>query len=408
MPEANDVTPKNAAEGNHWIAALALGLMLMGTLMPAPLFELYRRTWNLSALEISLVFAVYAGSLIPSLVFLGGVSDAIGRRRIILISFLLLAVAAEVFAFASGFWWLVIARVIQGVAMGIGIGAASAAIREWSPEAERGRAGLLTVVAVGSGSAAGALVGAVLGQYGPFPLTLTYVLYTASLGTVAVMVAGVPKCPHIVAAMHRNIVSIPATIRRPFALAATEAFVGWSTFAIFIGLVPSYLARALNLHNLLIGGCVIIGIQAGSVAASIVAARLRNRHAILISMAALAAGLWMLQIGVAMHEYLLIASSVLIAGAGGGLSYLAGLNIAGAIAPPDHRAEILSAFAVACYLGYSVPALGIGIAATHVDFSAAFSAVAIVLGAISLFVIAFTTEENLRARSRGRLINSRV
>lgn len=392
---------ENAAEGKHWIAAVALGLMLMGTLMPTPLFELYRRTWNISAFEISVVFAVYAASLIPSLVLLGGVSDVIGRRRTILIAFLLLAVAGVVFAFASGLWWLVVARVIQGVAMGIGIGAASAAIREWSPERERYRAGLCTVIAVASGSAAGALVGAVLGQYGPYPLALTYVVYVALLGLVGMLVAGVPKCPHVVPAMHRNIVSIPATIRRPFGLAATEAFVGWATFAIFMGLVPSYLSRALDLHNLLIAGFVVLGIQAGSALASIAASHLSNRHAILISMFALAVGLWMLQLGVTIHAYVLIALSVLIAGAGGGLSYLAGLNIAGAIAPPDHRAEVLSAFAVACYFGYSVPALAIGFAANRFGFAAAFGDVAIVLGAISLFVVAFTTEENLRSRVEG-------
>jgi MFS family permease len=65
--------------------------MLAGTLLPTPLFELYHRAWGLSPAEISLVFAIYAGSLIPSLLFLGGLSDRIGRRHAILVAFALLA-----------------------------------------------------------------------------------------------------------------------------------------------------------------------------------------------------------------------------------------------------------------------------------------------------------------------------
>jgi MFS family permease len=388
----------NPAAGKSPIAALALALMLMGSLMPAPLLELYHRTWNLSPAQISVVFAVYAASVIPALIFLGGISDVIGRRRTILITFALLAIAALVFAFARGFSWLILARMIQGLAMGIGIGAATAAIREWTSEDKRERAGLVAVIAVATGSALGALVGGALGEYAPYPLALPYLAYIVLLAVGAVLVARVPKCPHVVPSAHRNVVSIPATIRRPFALAAAEAFLGWSIFAIFTGLVPSYLARTLDLRNLLIGGWVVAGLQIGSVLASIAGSRLSDRAAILTSMVALGVGIWTLQIGVVIHSYLTIAVSVFIAGAGGGLSYLAGLNITGAIAPPDHRAEMLSAFAAACYLGFSVPALAIGVAASRFGLTSAFAGVSIVLGAIALVVVILATKRDFAVR----------
>src|SRR6202012_1624439 len=72
------------AAGKAPIAMLALALMMMGVLMPAPLFELYPLTWNLTPASISIIFAVYAASLIPSLLLLGGISDLIGRRRTML------------------------------------------------------------------------------------------------------------------------------------------------------------------------------------------------------------------------------------------------------------------------------------------------------------------------------------
>jgi MFS family permease len=387
----------NPAAGRYPIAAMAMGLMLAGTLLPTPLFELYHRLWQLTPAQLSLVFAVYAGSLIPSLLFLGGLSDEIGRRRTILLAFALLALGSLVFAFADGLIWLIVARIVQGIAMGIGTGAAAAAIREWMHERDRQHAGAVTVVSVAVGSAAGALLGGTLAQFAPDPLSLPYFVHIGLLACGAVAVATVPSCPHLHPAGLSAVIAIPPAIRRPFLIASTQSFIGWSTFAIFIALVPSFLAGALGLHNLLVGAFVIAAIQIGSVSASLAGQRLSNRTAIITAMLALGAGLWLLLIAVALHSEVLIAAASLIAGAGGGLSYLAGLNIIGAISPPEHRAETLSAFLVACYLGFSIPALSIGVAAARFGLNASFIGAALVLGVIAVTVGALATERNLRA-----------
>jgi predicted MFS family arabinose efflux permease len=389
------ISQANPAAGRYPIAAAAMALMLAGTLLPTPLFELYHRLWNLTPADLSLVFAVYAGSLIPSLMFLGGLSDSIGRRRTILLAFALLALGSLAFAFADGLIWLIVARIIQGIGMGIGTGAAAAAIGEWMHESQRSRAGAVTVVAVSGGSAAGALLGGVLGQYGPNPLALPYFVHIGLLACGAIAVATVPSCPHLHPAGMSAVPRIPRAIRRPFLIASVESFIGWSTFAIFVSLVPSFLSRALDLHNLLVGAVVITAIQIGSVAASLAGAGLTNRTAIITAMLALGAGLWLLLIAIALRAEALVALASLIAGAGGGLAYLAGLNIVGAISPPEHRAETLSAFLVACYLGYSIPALCVGIAATRYGLGASFVGAAIVLGMIAIGVSAFSTDRNL-------------
>jgi MFS family permease len=391
---------ENPAAGRYPVAAGAMGLMLAGTLLPTPLFELYHRLWNLTPAEISLVFAVYACSLIPSLLFLGGISDRIGRRRAILLAFAILALGSLTFACAQNVWWMIAARIVQGVGMGIGTGSAAAAVREWMHAKDRPRAGAVTVIAVSAGSAAGALLGGILGEFAPWPLMLPYLVHIALLGCGAIAVTLVPKCPHLQPAVdHSPIPSIPRAIRRPFFLASVESFIGWSTFAIFVALVPSFLARALDLHNLLVGASVITLIQVGGVTGSLSGTRLSNRNAIVISMLLLGAGLWLLLVAVAIKAEVLVAIASLIAGAGGGLSYLAGINIIGTISPPEHRAETMSAFLVACYLGYSVPALGVGIAATHYGLNAAFIGAAILLGAIAVGVSVLSTDRNLLAKA---------
>ena len=389
----------NPAAGRYPVAALALGLMLAGTLLPTPLFELYHRLWQLTPAEISLVFAVYAASLIPSLLFLGGVSDRIGRRRAILTAFAFLAFGSLIFAFAQNLWWMIAARIVQGVGMGIGTGSAAAAVREWMHERDRPIAGRITSIAVSVGSAAGALLGGILGQFAPHPLMLPYLVHVAALACAAVAVAMVPACPQLHPAVdHRPIPSIPRPIRRPFALASAESFIGWAAFAIFVALVPSFLARALDMHNLLVGATVITLIQVGGVIGTLGGTKLAPRAAILTAMLLLGAGLWLLLYGIAIRADMLIGIASVIAGAGGGLSYLAGLNIINAISPPEHRAETMSAFLVACYIGYSVPALGVGIAATHYGLNAAFVGAAILLGTIAIGVSVLATDRNLTAQ----------
>jgi predicted MFS family arabinose efflux permease len=390
---------ENPAAGSYPVAAAAFALMLAGTLLPTPLFEIYHRLWNLSPAQISLVFAVYVASLVPSLLFLGGLSDRFGRRFAILLAFAILAVGSLMLAFATGLGWLILARIVQGIAMGIGTGAAAAAIREWMPERDRHNAGNVTVVAASAGSAFGVLLGATLAQYAPFPRSLAYFVHLALLAGAAVAVARVPagSQPRGAHAPLGTMPVIARAIRRPFFIASAQAFIGWATFAIFIALVPSFLARSLDIHNLMVGALLVGGIQTGSAGASLLGQRLPNRTAILAAMLTLSGGTWMLLAAVALHAYALIALSSLVAGSGGGLSYLAGLNIVGTIAPAEHRAGTLSAFLIACYLGFSIPALGVGIAADRIGLFTALVGAAIVLGAIGAAILVVATDRNLEA-----------
>ena len=389
-------THATTASGQYAIAAAALAILLAGTFMPTPLYELYRRVWGLTPAEISLVFAVYAGTLIPALLFLGGMSDRIGRRRTLLLAIALMALSAVLLALATGLWWLVAARLVQGAAMGIGVGTATVAIREWMDASMRPRAGVVSSVAVGVGSAIGALLGGVLGQYGPLPLALPYLVYIGLLACIALAIAMVPSCAHLQPATHTTFPKIPANIRRPFLVASGQSLILWSAFALFFSLVPSFPSKTLGLHNLVVGALVVVGVQFGSVGASVAGRTLPARTAIIGGLLTIGGGVWLLLLAVPLHAVALVVVSTLAVGIGGGLGYLAGLNIVGTIAPPDHRAEVMSAFFVANYLGFSVPALAVGIAANWFGLYASLVAAAIVLGVLALTTIFLTTDRNLR------------
>lgn len=392
------IATKNPAEGRYLLAAATIALLLAGVVMPSPLYNLYRSEFGLTPATISVVFAIYAGALIPSLIFFGGISDTIGRRRTMLMGLVLIGLGSLVFAFADRLVWLIVARIIQGLAIGIGLSASIAAVTEWMVEPARKHAGRLAVVSTSVGAAFGALLAGTLGQYVANGPMLAFLIHIALLVLVSIGIATTPSSPHVHPA-HSSVVSVPPPIRRAFTLVAVQTFIGWGTLAMFMSLVPTFLDTRLNLRNLMAGTIVIVVIQLSVVATSLVGERLNNRLAIIAGMLALGGGVWSLLLSALLQSKTLIGVAAVLVGAGFGLSYLAGLRIIEDIAPPEHLGEVTSAFLVACYLGFSVPVLAVGIAADSIGLLQAFIAAAVLLGVIALAIIAFARDRYLKAQA---------
>jgi MFS family permease len=99
--------------GRFWATAYTLLLLLTGTNLPTPLYRGYEGMFHFSPLVVTLIFAVYVGALVPSLLIAGPLSDSIGRRRVLLPAVILAAVGSLVFALANGIPWLFAARILQ-------------------------------------------------------------------------------------------------------------------------------------------------------------------------------------------------------------------------------------------------------------------------------------------------------
>ncbi|MBO1334376.1 MFS transporter [Streptomyces sp. VRA16 Mangrove soil] len=82
--------------------------------------------WGLAETALTVVFAVYALALLVSLLVVGGLSDHLGRRPVLVVALLGEAVAMAVVLTADGVGQLVAGRIIQGLATGAATGAISA------------------------------------------------------------------------------------------------------------------------------------------------------------------------------------------------------------------------------------------------------------------------------------------
>src|SRR6185295_19036721 len=69
--------------GGAVAVAYALAVTMLGTTLPTPLYGLYRDRFGLSELITTVVFAVYAAGVLGALLLVGGLSDIVGRRRVL-------------------------------------------------------------------------------------------------------------------------------------------------------------------------------------------------------------------------------------------------------------------------------------------------------------------------------------
>src|SRR4051794_17115466 len=143
--------------GGAWFAVMA------GSNLATPLYAVYERRFGFSSAVLTVVFATYALVLAPSLLVFGQLSDRLGRRRVISTGLATAAAGLGLFALASGLAWLFAARAVQGLAVGMISGAASAALVELDPVPTEHRAALFAALAQAGGSAAGPFLAGLVG-----------------------------------------------------------------------------------------------------------------------------------------------------------------------------------------------------------------------------------------------------
>lgn len=108
-------------------------LMMAAASAPSLFYPKIAERLELVPVATTFVFAVYTFTLLAALLYLGPLSDHIGRRPVIAIGSLALALSLAMFWFAGGLATLLVARALQGLAAGLLIPALSAMMIDFEP-----------------------------------------------------------------------------------------------------------------------------------------------------------------------------------------------------------------------------------------------------------------------------------
>ena len=104
--------------------AFAFLVVMAVATLPSPLYGLYRTRDHLSALTITVVFAIFAGSTIAVLQRDSSIAARIGRRGMMLAAVATMMLAMAVLAAWKALPGLLIGRLITGVSVGLAAGIA--------------------------------------------------------------------------------------------------------------------------------------------------------------------------------------------------------------------------------------------------------------------------------------------
>ena len=357
-------------------AVLAVGSVItvafMGSVIVTPLYTLYQRKYGFSEITLTLIYAVYVVGNVVALLLFGQVSDQIGRKRVALPALAVAAAAALIFLFAHGTPELFAGRLLIGLAVGVASGTGTAWLGELHGPGARSRATLTAATANLAGVAVGPVLAGLLAQYGPAPLRLTFVVYIAAVIGVAVAVARTPEPREGRVDRFRDVrihsrIGVPRERIASFAAPAVTGFVIFALGGLYFALIPGIVARDLHVHNVAVGGLLVCELAVLAAATIVLGRRFRPA-------AAMVAGLGILLPAVALVVAAQAAGSMatlVVATACGGIAmgfgYRGSLQVVNEIAPDERRAEVVSTYFVACFIGNSLPVIGLGVLTTLTD-----------------------------------------
>jgi MFS family permease len=370
------------------VVGAALFAPLFAANLPTPLYEVYEHRYGFSRAVLTLVFAVYAVVLIPSLLLFGQLSDRIGRRRPIALGLAVAAVALALFALARGTPWLFAARAVQGLAVGIITGTATAAAVELEPHGDRTRAAFVASIGQAAGAAAGPVLAGVLAQWAPAPLRLSYLVGLAVNVALAVAVMRVPEPHEPSGSWHPQLPSVPTGKRAEFARAGLTGACVWAIGALFLSVVPSYAGTLLHTGNLALLGAITSVMLGSACAAQAVCQRTAMPPVIVqaVGLLALVAGLAALVAAFPARLLVLLLVAAVLAGAGLGLGSVGAQTQINGLAPEERRGEVTAAYITCIYTGVTVTAVGAGLLSGVMSLFAAVTVVAVVVAAVAATV----------------------
>nr|WP_272905096.1 MFS transporter [Pseudomonas petrae] len=354
--------PQVDGRGRSHLGFLAFVLLCFfaASSAPTPLYHLYQQAWGFSSALLTVIFAVYALSLLATLLVFGSLSDYLGRRPVIFIGLLLEIVSMLLFIAATDVSWLIVARVLQGVATGIATSALGAAMLD--SDAQQGP--LLSSITPMFGMALGALGTSALVEYAPLPMGLAYGLLLAAFMGQAVYLLRVAETVTLQPGVMKTLrprLAVPAQARGTLLLVLPADIAAWALGGFFLSLAPSLLTAATGSTSVLNGGFAVAALTISG-AISIHNLRLRApRLALLVGCSFLAIGVSVILAAVNLGWLWLFFTGTVVAGIGFGASFLGAMRLLLPLAHAHERGALMAAFLALSYLAFCIPALVAGV-----------------------------------------------
>lgn len=375
-----------------WLVATAFLIGMAFSTVPTPLYPLYAQRDSFSTFVVTVVFAVYAVGVMTALVLVGRISDAAGRKRVLVPALALESVAAVLFIVRPDLPGLLLARFVTGLGVGMLSAAATAYLHELHgrhrPERGSARFEIVSTAANIGGLGVGPLIAGVLAESTSAPLVVPYAVFLVLL---LVAIGAVALAPETV---ERRVGEDPRSPRPTvrslgagFWVAAGAAFASFSIFGVFTSVAPAFLASALDERSSALSGAIVFLVFGAAAVAQTATSALPAHRRLMAGILGEIVGLCVVVLGMTTRGLPLFLLGGALAGAAAGILFKGAVGTVVAETGPAQRGAALSALFLVAYLGLIVPVLGMGIAALAMPAGTAMLGLSAVLVLFLLWLL---------------------
>jgi MFS family permease len=357
-----------------------------GVLMP--LLVLYQERWRLSAAQLTLAFAVFAIGFLAAVVTVGSLSDHVGRRPVLVGALIIQLTSNVLFFGASDVQWVIVARIVQGIATGTATAAFTASLVEHAPPNRKRLGSILASVSLTGGLAAGSLLAGTAIQLTTAPNAIVFITLIVITALSVVVVALSPETATRAPGALRSLiprVAVPPPALTEFAAAVPVITAIWMLSGLAGGLAPSMVRSVFDLDSGLLNGLCGFLAPAASALATLLFARLEDRRLMMVGIYASIAGATGIACGAMLGILVVMFVGQGVAGAGFGASFAASLRLVLPLAATHQRAAVAAAIYLVSYIAFGVPVVVagrmtacIGVVPTVICYSAASALLALV------------------------------
>lgn len=367
----NFLSPSDPRAGRLWpasVVAVTLFLITSAVNIQAPLYTTYARASHLGTGAQTMAFACYVAGLVPTLIFLSGISDRFGRKWPLAVALLLTTTATALPMAWPRLEGLAAARTLCGVATGLMAGSGTQFLVELlgSRPAATKQAARIVAASTSLGFGSGALAtGLCLLAVPSQPTPISYGAYIVCAVSALILLATIRE-----PSFSRS----SAWLRMPVFVGETlyyaiAVFIAWSASGLVIGLVPAALSS--HGHDAWTGLSTFFVISTGLFAQPI-ARKLSSLSSLRIGMVLVPSGLTVLIAGVVLSSLpALLIGAMIVGAASYGFTYSAGLAANSTNSDDTNRARATSGYFLFAYVGFSVPVVASGLMADRVGVNLA-------------------------------------
>lgn len=338
---------------------MLIALTMVASFTPTPLYSLYQEQWGISDVQVSLAFAAYPAGVISVLLFLGGISDRIGRRNTLLIGLAVLVLALFALALAPSYPVLVLGRLIHGFGSGLATSAAAAALMESHPRGLASGA-FVNTACIGAGVAAGPLLSGALAEITPHPLLFPYLAIVLALLIPAVLLLRVPRPPRATGRVRIvQPIGVPRALWLRFSVAAAAIITANLCMGVY-GSFGTRIAHTVGWDSQGRTGWLVSGMLFFLALAQFAGRRLEHTTSMSVGALGAASGWIAAACGAQTGSLPVLLIGSLMIGTGAGLCLLGSAGFIGSISPQNRRAEIYSAYLLVAFTTLGMTAVAAG------------------------------------------------